>query len=126
MLVASPAKPILLTPFVATSSTDATSQNPDRRQGGCVRQTALSGGGFHDVKVETFAHDVRFSDGTLFATLNAMAVIGMTEKGKKLNEGERGELAGHIAAESHAIIARYTKHGEFVIPLSTNIATARA
>ena len=86
----------------------------------------LIDGGIHDARVETFSHDVRFSDGTLFATLNAMAVIGMTERGKKLNEGERGELAGQIAAESHEVIARYTKHGEFTIPLSTNIATARA
>jgi ubiquinone/menaquinone biosynthesis C-methylase UbiE len=89
-------------------------------------RTLLTDGGFHDVQVETFNHDVRFSDGTVFATLNAMAVIGMTDKGKKLNEGERGELATQIAAESHAVIARYTKHGEFVMPLSTNIATARA
>jgi ubiquinone/menaquinone biosynthesis C-methylase UbiE len=86
----------------------------------------LTDSGFHNVNVETFSHDVRFSDGTLFATLNAMAVIGMTERGKKLNEGERGELAGQIAAESHTVIARYTKNGEFVMPLSTNLATARA
>jgi ubiquinone/menaquinone biosynthesis C-methylase UbiE len=86
----------------------------------------LTDNGFHECRVEAFAHDVRFADGTLFATLNAMAVIGMTEKGKKLNEGERGELAGKIAAESHTVIARRTKHGEFVVPLSTNIATARA
>ena len=86
----------------------------------------LTDGGFHDMKVETFSHDVRFSDGASFATLNAMAVIGMTERGKKLKEGERGELAGRIAAESRAVIARHTKDGEFVIPLSTNIATARA
>jgi ubiquinone/menaquinone biosynthesis C-methylase UbiE len=86
----------------------------------------LIDGGFHDATVETHSHDVRFSDGTLFATLNAMAVIGMTERGKRLNEGARGELAGRIAAESHAVIARHTQHGEFVIPLATNIATARA
>ncbi len=89
-------------------------------------QALLTDNGFHDCRVDPFSHDVRFSDGALFATLNAMAVIGMTEKGKKLNEGERGELAGKIAAESQAVIARYTKQGEFVIPLSTNIATARA
>ena len=89
-------------------------------------QALLTDNGFHDCRVETFSHDVRFSDGALFATLNAMAVIGMTEKGKKLNEAQRGELAGRIAAESHAVIARYRKQGEFVIPLSTNIATARA
>jgi hypothetical protein len=85
---------------------------------------ALIEGGFQDVKVETFSHDVRFADGSLFATLNAMAVIGMSERGKKLNEGERREVAGQIVAKSHAVIARYTKHGAFVIPLSTNIATA--
>ena len=88
-------------------------------------RTLLTDSGFHNVNVETFSHDVRFPDGTLFATLNAMAVIGMTERGKTLNAGERGELAGQIAAESHAVIARYTKNGEFVMPLSTNIATAR-
>lgn len=89
-------------------------------------RAVLTDTGFRDCRVEAFAHDVRFADGTLFATLNAMAVIGMTEKGKKLNEGERGELAAKIATESRTVIARYTKHGEFVIPLSTNIATARA
>ena len=89
-------------------------------------RTLLIDHGFHDVKVETFSHDVRFSDGRLFARLNAMAVIGMTETGKKMNEGERSELAGRIGAESQAVIARYTKQGEFVMPLSTNIATARA
>jgi hypothetical protein len=47
-----------------------------------------------------------------------MAVIGMTERGKKSNEDELGELAGQV-------IARYTKSGEFVMPLSTAIATAR-
>jgi hypothetical protein len=75
--------------------------------------------------VETFSHDVRFTDGALFATLNAMAVIGMTDAGKKLNEEERRDLAARIAAESHEVIARSTKHGEFVMPLSTNIATGR-
>lgn len=86
----------------------------------------LTDGGFHAASVEVFSHDVRFPDGTLFATLNAMAVIGMTERGKKLNERERGALAGQIAADSHAVVARYTKGGQFVIPLSTNIATATA
>jgi len=86
----------------------------------------LTDAGFNDVAVETWAHDVPFADGTLFARLNAMAVIGMSDKGKAMTEAERGELAGHVAAESQDIIANGTKNGMFVVPLSTNIATARA
>jgi hypothetical protein len=41
-----------------------------------------------------------------------------------MNEAERGELAGRIAAESQDAIANATKNGTFVLPLSTNIATA--
>jgi ubiquinone/menaquinone biosynthesis C-methylase UbiE len=89
-------------------------------------RAVLTDGGFADVHVEVFSHDVRFPDGALFARLNAMAVIGMTDAGKKLAESERGELAGRIAADSKDVIAKYTRNGEFVLPLATNIATARA
>jgi ubiquinone/menaquinone biosynthesis C-methylase UbiE len=80
--------------------------------------------GFSDVTVETLAHDVQFADGALFARLNAMAVIGMSEKGKAMSEAERGELAGRIAAESGDAIAKATKNGVFVLSLTSNIATA--
>jgi hypothetical protein len=69
---------------------------------------------------------VKFADGALFARLNAMAVIGMSEKGKGLNEAARGEMAGQIAVDSQAVIDRYAKNGAFVFTLSTNIAVARA
>jgi len=80
--------------------------------------------GFSHVNVQTLAHDVQFADGALFARLNAMAVIGMSEKGKTMSEAERGELAGRIAADSGQAIAQATKNGMFVLPLTTNIATA--
>lgn len=91
-----------------------------------VLEALLIDGGFREVSVETLAHDVKFADGPLFARLNAMAVIGMSEKGKGLNETARGELAGQIAVDSQAVIDRYTTSGTFVFPLSTNIALARA
>jgi ubiquinone/menaquinone biosynthesis C-methylase UbiE len=81
--------------------------------------------GFSDVNVATHSHDVQFADGTLFARLNAMAVIGMSDNGKALSEAERGELAGRIADESQHVISRATKDGMFVLPLTANIATAR-
>jgi ubiquinone/menaquinone biosynthesis C-methylase UbiE len=80
--------------------------------------------GFSGIHVGTLAHDVRFADGALFARLNAMAAIGMSDKGKALSEAERGELAGQIAAESKEIVAAATKNGLFVLPLTTIFATA--
>jgi ubiquinone/menaquinone biosynthesis C-methylase UbiE len=88
-------------------------------------KSLLLDAGFTDVRVDAFSHDVRFSDGALYTRLNAMAVIGMTAKGKAMNEIERAETAGQITADSHDVISRFTTRGAFVLPLSTNIATAR-
>ena len=84
------------------------------------------GAGFRHVRVTRHAHEVQFVDGALFARLNAMAVIGMSDKGKAMSEAERGELAGRIAAETGDVIARATKNGKFVLPLATNIGIADA
>ena len=89
-------------------------------------QRALLDAGFQDVRIDTFSHEVRFADGALYARLNAMAVIGMSEKGKTLNEAERGELAARIASDTQRAIERSTTDGAWVFPLTTNIATARA
>jgi ubiquinone/menaquinone biosynthesis C-methylase UbiE len=86
----------------------------------------LVDGGFRDVTVDVFSHDVRFADGAVFARLNAMAVIGMSDTGKTMSEAERGELAGRIVADSEEVIGKATTNGWFVLPLSTNLATGRA
>jgi ubiquinone/menaquinone biosynthesis C-methylase UbiE len=79
--------------------------------------------GFRDVETGTASHDVQFADGRLFARLNAMAAIGMSATGKAMSEAERGELAGEIAAESEDVIARATRNGMFVLPLTAIIVT---
>ena len=79
---------------------------------------------FSDVHVGTLAHDVQFADGGLFARLNAMAAIGMSERGKAMSEAERGELAGQVVTESQEIVANGMRNGMFVLPLTTIFATA--
>jgi ubiquinone/menaquinone biosynthesis C-methylase UbiE len=79
--------------------------------------------GFSDVNVRTLAHDVQFADGALFARLNAMAAVGMSEKGKAMSEVERADLAERIAAESRDVIGRATQNGMFVLPLTAILAT---
>ena len=71
------------------------------------------------------AHNVQFTDGAFFARLNAMAVIGMSDKGRAMSEAERSELAGQIAAESQEAVGNAMKNGVFVLPLTANFATAR-
>jgi ubiquinone/menaquinone biosynthesis C-methylase UbiE len=85
----------------------------------------LIDGGFSEVAVDTFTHGVEFTDGALFARLNAMAVIGMSDKGKAMNDAERSELAGRIVDDSKDTIAGATRDGTFVIRLTSLIATAR-
>lgn len=91
-----------------------------------VLKRLLVDAGFNEITVEIVAHDVQFADGALFARLNAMAVIGMSDKGKAMSEPERGQLAGRIAAESQDAVARATRNGMFVMPLTTNLAIGRA
>jgi ubiquinone/menaquinone biosynthesis C-methylase UbiE len=86
----------------------------------------LTGGGFRDVRVETLTHHVRFTDGAVFVRLNAMAAIGMNDQGKALSEAARKELAGQITSESQGLITKATRDGQFVLPLSTNLAFAQA
>ena len=92
---------------------------------GAMKQLLVDAG-FNDVNVSVLAHDVEFADSALFARLNAMAVIGMSDTGKAMSEAERGELAGRIAAESADAIARATRNGVFTLPLTSTMATATA
>jgi len=86
----------------------------------------LSDNGFRDATVEAISHDVMIADGPLFARMNAMAVVGMSPKGKALDDAGRGQLAGEIAAASMDILKRYTRDGTLTFSLTTNVATARA
>lgn len=89
-------------------------------------QQLVADGGFTDVVSDTLTHDVTFQDGALYARLNAMAVIGMSDAGKGLDEAQRGQLAERIAAESAEVIASASATGAFVIPMAANLVTGRA
>jgi ubiquinone/menaquinone biosynthesis C-methylase UbiE len=92
---------------------------------GALRRV-LDDAGFTSVQVETVSHDVRMDDGPLYARLNAMAVVGMSPAAKTMDEAQRTELAGRIAEDSFAVVARFTDAGALVFELTTLIATARA
>jgi len=80
---------------------------------------------FRDVTVDTVSHDVRIADGPFFARMNAMAVVGMSPKGKALDDSGRATLAGEIATASLDVVQRYTRDGVLTFALATNVVTAR-
>jgi len=86
---------------------------------------SLADGGFRDINVETVSHDVRIADGSFFVRMNAMAVVGMSPKGKTLDDAGRTQLAGEIATASQDVVRRYTRDGVLTFALATNVATAR-
>lgn len=84
----------------------------------------LTDGGFRNVQVETIAHGIRISDGTIFARLNATALASMSEKGKTMTDADRQQAIERIVSDSASTVEKYTKGGALVFELSTNIATA--
>lgn len=88
-------------------------------------EALLADAGFTDVRVESLTLPMRFDDPDGFARLNAMAVIGMSERAKSIGDDERPRLAATIAADSAAALARFTDGDRLVFDLPANIATAR-
>lgn len=88
-------------------------------------RTLLAGAGFADVRVEPATLPMHFTDGEGFARLNAMALIGMSERARSVAEDERPRLAARIAAESAEVLARFRDGDGITFDLVANLATAR-
>ena len=84
----------------------------------------LTDAGFRSVQVETISHQIRMSDGMVFARLNATALASMSEKAKMMNDADRQQVIERIVGDSAATVANYTKGSTLVFELSTNLATA--
>jgi ubiquinone/menaquinone biosynthesis C-methylase UbiE len=86
----------------------------------------LEGAGFLDVSVRRFERTIRFTRGRVFARLNAMAVIGMSESGKGMGDEERSRVAEQIVVDSEDVLQRYTDERGLAFTLAANVARARA
>jgi ubiquinone/menaquinone biosynthesis C-methylase UbiE len=86
----------------------------------------LEGAGFLDAAVERLERTIRFTDGTVFARLNAMAIVGMSEGGKGIADEERSRAAEQIVADSEGVLRRYADGAGLAFTLAANVATARA
>ena len=85
----------------------------------------LHNAGFSRVQVDPVSKTIRFANGEPLVRLNAMAVVGMSQRGPSLSEPERKEAAAAIAADSMAVLSRYADSGGIAFEIGANIAEAK-
>lgn len=67
-------------------------------------EALLRDAGFQDIQSETVSRTVRFEDGSVFARLNAMALVSMSARGRELGESERTQLVDAIVKDSRDLV----------------------
>lgn len=63
-------------------------------------------------------------DGTVFARLNALALVGMSSGAQDLDNEARLEAVSDIVAESRAVVDEHTDASGFAYDIGANVATA--
>jgi ubiquinone/menaquinone biosynthesis C-methylase UbiE len=89
-------------------------------------EALLRDAGFRDVRSKTVSRTIRFSDGTVFVRLNAMALVGMSAAGKDMNDEARERMVAAIARDSAEAARQHTDGIGVAFELLSNVATARA
>ena len=89
-------------------------------------EAVLSEAGFRDVRSQRLVRTIRFSDGSAFARLNAMALVSMSKTSAVLEDQERQRLVGAIARDSAELVRRHTDQAGFAFEIGTNVTLARA
>jgi ubiquinone/menaquinone biosynthesis C-methylase UbiE len=87
-------------------------------------EALLEEAGFRDVRSTILSRTTRFPDGSVFARMNAMALVGMSEAGPTISEEERGRLVTNIVRDCADVMRRYSDDSGLAFELRTNLVTA--
>ena len=87
-------------------------------------ESLLRDAGFENVQSKTISRVVRFPDAGVFVRMNAMALAGMSDRGKEMSDEDRVEAVNGIARDSQPAAAAYTVDGELAFEISSNVVTA--
>jgi ubiquinone/menaquinone biosynthesis C-methylase UbiE len=92
---------------------------------GAELESLLTGAGMRDVRVERVSRLLEFPDTTLLR-LNTMALVGMSDTGKTMDDGARASVVDAIIADSESALKPFATHaGGLMFELSSNVAVAR-
>ncbi|HET8692179.1 MAG TPA: methyltransferase domain-containing protein [Steroidobacteraceae bacterium] len=87
-------------------------------------EAALRQAGFRDIRSKRLSRTLRFTDGTVFARLNAMALVSMSQPGSTLDEAGRQRLVAAIVGDSAGLVRSHTDAAGFALDLGTNVVLA--
>lgn len=85
----------------------------------------LRDAGFHDVRSKIVSRTIRFEDGSVFARLNAIALVGMSAPAREMSDEDREQTVTAIVHDSAEVVSRNTDDTGLAFELATNVATAR-
>jgi len=89
-------------------------------------EAALREAGFHDVRSKRSVRTIRFSDGSTFVRLNAMALVNMGASSAALDDEERRRLVDAITRDSGDLVRLHTDQAGFAYEIGTNVTVAQA
>jgi ubiquinone/menaquinone biosynthesis C-methylase UbiE len=89
-------------------------------------EVVLEEAGFRDVRSRGSSRVIRFEDGSVFARLNAMALVSMSASSGTLSADERADLVASITADSAELVRSRTDEAGFAFEIGTTVVSARA
>jgi ubiquinone/menaquinone biosynthesis C-methylase UbiE len=89
-------------------------------------EAVLRDAGFHDVRSKRYARQIRFRDGSVFARLNATALISMSAQAGALDNEARQRVIETIVRDSAELVGRNTDEAGFSFEIGTNVVVAAA
>jgi hypothetical protein len=89
-------------------------------------EAALRDAGFHSIRSKRFSRTIRFTDGSVFVRLNAMALVSMSAASSALNDEARMRIVETITHDSDELMRPHTDEVGFAFEIGTNVVLARA
>ena len=89
-------------------------------------EPVLREAGFQDIRSKRFSRTLRFTDGTVFLRLNAMALVGRSAASASLDDEAPQRLVATITADSADLVRRHPDEAGFAYEIGTNVVLARA
>jgi ubiquinone/menaquinone biosynthesis C-methylase UbiE len=88
-------------------------------------EALLREAGFREIRSNTVARTIRFSNGPVFVRLNAMAMAGMSAAAKDMAPQDRERVVDEIVRDSAEVVRQNSDQSGFAYEIRTNVATAR-
>jgi len=67
---------------------------------------------------------IHFPDGAVFVRLNAMALVGMSDRSPAMNDEERADAAALVTQACAEVLPRSADGGALTFEIGANLATA--